>query len=226
MRLVDYFDAYVQAGLKVIPLYARTKIPVGKNWNDGWNQDWCRWSFKKYPESNMGLLLGDIVDIEGDDDQANDIVKNLIGDTPHPMYRSSKSTHHLFLNPDSKLTILQHDKIEFRAHRHQSALPPSKHEDGSPYSWLKGTKFPVPKMPDSLLIYYNKLQDCKPNLKTEHIRPWCSVCHKKILIHKNRYNSEKEIFDNLGYRWQCRNCRKYDLRPMVRLLRKKTKYTK
>jgi len=104
MRLIEHFDAYVRAGLKVIPLYARTKIPVGKNWNKDWNHDWCRWSLTQFPESNLGLLLGEIVDVEGDDDESNALLKYLVGDTPHPMYCSSKSIHHLFLNPDPKLT--------------------------------------------------------------------------------------------------------------------------
>jgi hypothetical protein len=222
MRLIDYFDAYVRAGLKIIPLYARTKIPVGKNWNGEWDHDWCRWSITKFPESNLGLLLGEIVDVEGDDEQANALIKSLIGDTPHPMYCSSKSIHHLFINPDPKLTSLRYNQIEFRANKHQSALPPSHHEDGSPYQWLKGTKFPAPEMPEALLSFYKGLLDRRPKLKPGHARPWCSVCSKRVYIHRKRYDLEKEVLDNLGYKWQCQGCREFDLRPLVRKLRHKS----
>jgi hypothetical protein len=220
MRLLNYFDAYVRAGLKVIPLYARTKIPVGQAWNTDWNHDWCRWSFGKYPESNIGILLGEIVDVEGDDEEANHLLWELVGDTPHPMYRSSKSVHHLFQNPDPTLTALRRNNIEFRANKHQSVLPPSRHDDGSEYQWLRGTKFPAPPMPEPLLDFYNLIKVKKPLLKPGHIRPWCTVCGRRKFINRKRYELEKEALDGLGYLWQCHNCREFDLRDMCRKLRK------
>lgn len=221
MRILDYFDAYVAAGLQVIPLYERSKVPVGTGWNEFWDKDFYRESFRRYPLSNIGLLLGSIVDVEGDTEEANILLVKLVADVPHPMYRSSKSTHHLFLNPDPNLTVMRFQGMEFRAHRHQSVLPPSCHKDGTRYQWLVGTKFPVPIMPQPLLDYYKKVSVKRPLLKPGHTRPWCSVCKRRFFIHKKRFLLEKEAFTHYGYMWQCRHCREMDVREMCRKIRKK-----
>ena len=220
MRILEYFNAYVAAGLQVIPLYARSKVPVGSGWTKDWDKDFCHESFQRYPQSNIGILLGEIVDVEGDTEEANDLLSRLVVGVPHPMYRSSKSTHHLFINPDSELTAVRFHGMEFRAHKHQSVLPPSCHEDGAVYHWLVGTKFPVPAMPKPLLDYYNHNTDKRPLTKPGHIRPWCSVCKRRCFIHRKRFLLEKEAFISYGYAWQCHNCREFDVRQLCRKLRK------
>ena len=218
--MLKYFEAYAKVGLQVIPLYANSKIPVFNEWNIGWNKDLCRESFVRYPKSNIGILLGNIVDVEGDTEEANTFIKKLVIDIPHPMYRSSKSTHHLFINPDPNLTAIRFQHIEFRAYKHQSVLPPSTHNDGTVYQWLQGTKFPVPPMPQQLLNFYNKIINDKLNLKPKHIRPWCSVCNKRKYIHQKRFDLEKQAFAIFNYRWQCNKCREIDIREICRKLRK------
>lgn len=219
MRILDYFDAYVAAGLQVIPLYARSKVPVGTGWNLGWDKDFCRESFRRFPQSNIGLLLGPIVDVEGDNEEANALLSRLVGDLPHPMYRSSKSTHHLFLNHDPNLTAVRFQHMEFRGYKHQSVLPPSCHKDGAMYQWLVGTKFPVPPMPQELIDFYNKHVNPKPLTKPGHMRPWCSVCKRRFFIHRKRFALEKEAFAHFNYAWQCWNCREVDVRDLCRKLR-------
>ena len=221
MQLIEYFDLYTQAGLRVIPLFPNSKVPMWDGWNSTWDVGRCRETCLRYPFANLGLLLGQIVDVEGDSDEANDTITRMIGDYPHPMYRSSKSVHHLFINPDPSLTARRFNNIEFRGHKHQSAIPPSRHEDGRSYYWLAKTKFPIPPMPDSLLDYYHRhnLVLHRPRLKPGHVRPWCGVCGLRKYIHGKRYRLETEVFKELGLTWQCRECRQVDLREPCRKLR-------
>ena len=101
--ILRHFDALTNHGLKIIPLRENSKIPLCSNWNKKWDHNCARIKIKKYPNSNIGLLLGEIIDVEGDSDEANKIIIDLINDYPHPIYRSYKSIHHLFLTPDSSL---------------------------------------------------------------------------------------------------------------------------
>lgn len=221
MSIIKYFDAYCDAGFKVIPLRPFSKIPIYKNWNLNWNKNWVRNYLVNNPNSNIGFLLGEICDVEGDTEEANCLLDSLIGNYPHPKYKSSKSIHHLFLNPDPKLTIFVHSNIEFRGHKHQSVLPPSKHSENYQYNWLVNTKFPIPEMPDNLLDYYKKITFKKPNLKPEHIKPWCSICQQRKYIDKKRFYLENIVFSEKDLLWQCNKCRKIDVRENCRKIRKK-----
>ncbi len=221
--LTEFFDAYHKMGLKIIPLYPCSKVPIGKGWNQDWDAERSRIIFERCPKSNMGMLLGEIVDVEADTDEANVLLTQLIGQYPHPSYTSSRSIHHLFVNPDPNLTIEKFDGIEFRANKHQSVLPPSHHEDGTPYKWVKGSVFPIPALPDSLFSFYKEKSGFmkKPFMKPDHIKPWCSVCKLRKLMHKKRYALEQEAFATLGYKWMCHQCREFDVRELCRKLRKK-----
>ena len=190
-------------------------------WNHTWDHDRCRETCLKYPFANLGLLLGDIVDVEGDTEEANSLLARMVANHPHPVFRSSKSIHHLFLSPDSKLTARRFNDIEFRGHKHQSVIPPSLHEDGNKYVWLGQTRFPIPPMPDALLEYYQRhtLVSTRPRIKPGHMRPWCSVCAHRKYIHRKRYLLEVDAFRELGLRWQCWLCRQIDLRDACRRLR-------
>lgn len=222
MTNLEYFDAYVRSGLRVIPLRPFSKIPIGKGWQDNWDRDQCRSIVQRSLEVNIGLLLGDVVDVEGDTPEANRLLERMTAGVAHPQYRSSKSTHHLFLTPDPDLTILKVAGMEFRGRGHQSVLPPSVHEDGAKYVWLTGTLFPVPAMPDELLAHYrrHKKQPKRPNLKPGHVRVWCSACEGREYIHKKRYALEQIAFGRLGHRWECHGCRTEDVRDACREIRK------
>jgi hypothetical protein len=218
-RIIKHFDVLTKFGLKVIPLRQNTKIPMTKNWFN-LKHDESRGLLERYPNSNIGLLLGDIVDVEGDSEHANEVIIDLIGDVRHPVYKSSKSTHHLFLNPDPSLTIVTHQKIEFRGRLHQSVLPPSTMANGVEYQWLKEAAFPIPPMPDRLLSFYNSLRDKRPVLKPGHMKIACHECRSDCFIHRKRFNLELAAFKEMGRRWHCQDCRKIDLRPLCRELRK------
>ena len=217
--ILRHFDALTNHGLKIIPLRENSKIPLCSNWNKKWDHNCARIKIKKYPNSNIGLLLGEIIDVEGDSDEANKIIIDLINDYPHPIYRSYKSIHHLFLTPDSSLRHFRWNNIEFRGYGHQSVLPPSQ-AHGVDYKWLKSFKFPVPSMPDELLSFLNSKRKLKSSrkLKTGHIRLRCFSCRKINFLHRKRYDLELCAFKLLGKNWQCHDCRNVDLRNKCRII--------
>lgn len=224
LNTLVHFDALTSNGLKVIPLRPLSKIPVSKGWIN-WDKAECRELLARNPTYNIGLLLGQVIDVEGDTKEANDIVNQLIGDYNHPSYRSTKSVHHLFLNPDPDLTIVKYQDIEFRANRHQSVLPPSMLENGTRYSWNGPITFPIPAMPDRLLQFFLDVQSKKSykrqaGLKPEHFKIPCFECKEDCYLHQKRFDLELLAFKELGLRWTCHFCRDVDVRPACRRIRK------
>lgn len=230
MHMLDFFDGYVSKGLKPIAVYRNSKIPVGDQWNLNWSGDRWRGYFhdNKY---NMGILLGEIVDVEGDTPEACDRLERMIDGAARPMYRSKKSVHNLFLNPDPDLTCRTFDGIEFRGNSHQSVVPPSFHEEGSKYKFLEGTKWPIPPMPEALLEYYfrkksennvkKKIRGPQPTkrLNPGFTRTTCCVCNYKFYIHKKRLMLEVKAFKEHNLPWMCHGCREFDLRHTCRRIR-------
>ena len=216
------FDLYVRHGLKVIPLLPLSKKPFFDGWQDAslYDPERCRRFLEGRADYNLGLLLGDIVDVEGVSQEANAFLETLIGDTPHPKYRSSKSVHHLFLTPDPKLTRFVTGKIEFRGHRHQSVLPPSRHEDGTEYQWLQGTKFPIPPMPDRLLAFYRSKVEKASKPSGDYVKEKGPACGRGTEVHRDRLKLERRASVMLGVRWECRRCRQVDLRPTCRRIKR------
>lgn len=215
-----YFDVYVAQGLKIIPLKENSKIPISKNWNGFWNHDWSRSTIAD--GANMGILLGSIIDVEGDTPQANKLLLRLTKSYPHPMYSSSKSIHHLFINPNLDFTIIKHQGIEFRCNKHHSVLPPSLHPNGEEYTWLKESRFPIPKLPYSLLALLKQAKKQTNHLKAGHTDPFCSKCNDQCFMHKKRFLLEVEAFKLLGEKWLCQNCRETDVREMCRQIKQKS----
>jgi hypothetical protein len=190
--IAEFVDAYINQGLKPIPLQQWSKRPIGLGWNKDWSPERCRADFDKFPGANIGILLGDVVDVEGDDAEANNLLNGLIGDYRHPTWRSSKSVHHLFLSPDPDLTRIVYQNVEFRGHGHQSVVPPSfVHKTKAKYEWLKETSFPVPAMPEPLLQYYKALPRKRNKKAQEEIEPVkFSVNHRSSVDPVEQYTSK------------------------------------
>jgi hypothetical protein len=225
--LLKYFDGYVRMGLKPIALHPLSKKPVLNGWNKNWSVNKWRHFFET-DTYNMGILLGDIVDVEGDTPQANAFLAKITKNIPHPTYRSSKSTHHLFINPDASLTRQTFKGIEFRAHNHQSVVPPSKHLDGACYKWSKDTKFPIPEMPQELVSLYlenKKNNSCVRKYDKYGKKTQCNCCNQKFYINRTRLKLEVYAFRQIGRLWMCRKCRDIDIREACRKLRKNIKST-
>lgn len=216
--IINYFDYYTnKLGWQVIPISPNSKSPFSKNWNKDYDQEKCRQLLEENPDSNLGLLLGNIIDLEADSEKANILLSNLTKKTDHPQYKSQKSIHHLFLTPDPYLTRITIHGIEFRGKHHQSLLPPSKNSEGIIYEWISYGK--IPPLPDSLLNLYNKHK--KMMLATEDWAvPTCYICHKKSRpINKKRFILEKKAFYERGLYWQCHKCREVDIRNQCREIR-------
>lgn len=215
---IDHFDALTEQGLKIIPLWENSKVPMFKRWNINWDRKKARSKLEIFPDANIGLLLGDVIDVEGDNEEANHVLDGLIGNYPHPSYKSIRSTHHLFITPDPRLRIFKMGKIEFRGHGHQSVLPPSSHY-GFHYQWICDLNSPPPEMPDSLRIFYEKHRLGR-TIKPGHMKVWCHQCRKKKYIHRKRFDLELTAFNEMGLGWQCQQCREIDLRSACRAIRR------
>jgi hypothetical protein len=98
------------------------------------------------PDLNVGILLGDIIDIEGDGENAEAEFAELFAgyDVPAmPSWQSNRGIHRAF-EKDARLTALgtsnfKHGSLEFRiggdGHAAQSLLPPST-TDGVTRDWI------------------------------------------------------------------------------------------
>jgi len=229
MSLIRFFDKYVELGLKPIAIYQNEKCPVKAGWNKDWSIDKWRPYFHTN-DYNMGILLGDIIDVEGDSEEANYLLERMIDGCKRPSFRSSKSTHNLFLNPDPELTRFVFHGIEFRGNLHQSVVPPSTHKDGNKYQWLTGSSFPIPPMPEELQRFYFQNKRLRPRKQKSHppkpknregiIKTVCKTCSNKYPIHRTRLILEVRAFRQYGLLWMCRNCRKIDIRKDCRQIRK------
>lgn len=223
MNSLQTFEFYTNLGYKVIPLHYSTKIPIFKSWNKFHNKNKLREFFITNPaEFNFGILLGEIIDVEGDSDEANTYLDHIFKDIPHPVYSSSKSKHHIFRNRNKKITRTSYKNIEYRAFMHQSVIPPSVHEDGTKYEWI--TEISAVKdiafLPQNL---ENQLRKCvfkKTNIvKPDYLEIVCNQCKRKTYIHKKRFSAEIEVLKTLKMKWSCNKCRTIDLRPLVKKLK-------
>lgn len=215
---IEHFYEYRQLNWKVIPIYPNTKIPIFNKWNTNYSFDNVIRCVEKYPQCNLGILLGEIVDIEGDSDRANNILNKLTEKIPHPRYKSYKSVHHLFLNKDKNLTARRFNNIEFRAYKHQSILPPSTHTNGVAYEWVDDVQI-LPVLPNSLISLYKQ----KKKLKNSHTRYKCDICKKLNIVHKKRLLLEIEAFSKFGCVWQCQICREIDVRKICKYINRRQK---
>ena len=229
--MLKYFDGYVNCGFKPIAMFLKTKKPVSERWIENWSVDkWRNYFAGEEQKYNMGILLGDIVDVEADSEDSNEFLNKLVGNVPHPAYQSSRSTHHLFLNPDSNLTFCTFHGIEFRGNRVCSVLPPSIHETGIRYKFLKESTFTLSAMPKDLLNFYfqnkpkkvaTKFRPNKPLLKPDHEKTICKVCKMQTFIHRKRLILEVKVFAKHNLPWMCHSCRKIDVREECRDMRKR-----
>lgn len=234
--MLKYFDGYVNCGFKPIAMYLGTKKPVSEKWNDNWSASkWRGYFATEEQKYNMGILLGDVVDVEADNEEANEFLNRLVGNAPHPAYQSSRSTHHLFLNPDPELRFSSFHGIEFRGHKVCSVFPPSIHESGVRYKFLKESTFKLSPMPEELLEFYFQNKPVKlksnfrpkPNTKPGHTKTICKFCNCPKYRAKKRLVLEVKVFSEyFGTPWQCEDCRKVDVRELCRTMRKKLRVEK
>jgi len=225
MEIRSAFSAYLSHGYRPILLADKSKKPILKKWNTGYNPDYYKYLLKNSNNFNIGLLLGDIIDIEGDNDAANNFLNDLFKNIEHPVFKSLKSTHHLFRNyPGSKITRWHAKSIEIRAYKHQSVVPPSTHEmQNFSYEWQTDLPY-ASQVPIFTKDLQNRIfnfcglqkQICKP----DSVKAACFKCKNKKFVHRKRFFCEIEIFRATGHLWMCRNCRPKSINDHVRNIRK------
>lgn len=214
--IVDFFDKTIDKhGWKIIAIRPRSKIPAFKKWTGPYWPDTHRNYLLDNPHANIGILLGDVLDIEADTEKSNEMAGSLIGNIPHLIYKSERSFHHLFINPFRNLKKIVWKGIEFRANAHQSILPPSIGRNGIQYEWVDENS-PICLPPDNIIRLIKQLVSYQPDL----VSPRCSVCNKEIKMAKSRFNLEVVLFSKMGYKWIGKCCRKHDLRHACRVTKK------
>lgn len=218
-EIIDHFTLYRMLGWEIIPLRPRSKIPLNKRWNREYDPESIEEQLLNKRNLNIGIRLGKIVDVEADNIFSNNFLTKLVHGCPHPQYKSKKSVHHLFLSPDKRLTRTTIKGIEFRGYKHQSALPPSL-VGPTRYSWVNQAGFAIPPMPTPLLRFYRKHRRIPSSQLTQ---PLCHICENKSRpMHIKRHTLEVFAFKTLNMRWMCHKCRKIDIRPICRELKRKT----
>jgi len=223
MEIQAAFKKYVSLGYRPILLQPKSKKPIFKNWNVNYTQR-KYWNILQHDANfNIGLLLGDVIDIEGDNPQANNFLNNLFKNIPHPIYKSFKSTHHIFRNyQHSNITRFHLKGIEIRAYTHQSVVPPSSHqEDSFKYTWLTDLPsiYEIPFFSKELENRIRKFCDETFCLtKKNHLKIWCVECKKVCFGHQRRIKKEIEVFKMDGKKWTCHSCRPESIRDKVRKL--------
>ena len=143
---------YADLGWHVIDIPAGQKGPVRGEWQHKATTETDtldEWFGNR--TANIGILMGPrsgIIDVESDDDDAENLLRDLFGgvmpDTP--TYRASRGNHRLFRFTDqlpvTDKGVFKIGNLEFRTgcadKGIQSVAPPSRHPSGAVYEWLPG----------------------------------------------------------------------------------------
>lgn len=206
---MDYLEKYLSLGWKIIPLYPNSKRPMIKNWTNLKNYELSLHDvISRFNNINYGLVLGDIIDIECDNENSNNFINKAFKRLAHPIYISNKSYHHLFLNDDINFTFKKFGKIEIRCRHMQSVLPLSE-VDGFKYTWITTNNFILPKINFKLI---NKIFHKDKNKKNNLILIRCPDCIQSFKMGKKKFNYEKSIFTKFKLsKWKCNSCRELEL---------------
>jgi hypothetical protein len=148
--LGDAARELAEYGLRVLPLYPRSKRPRIKDWpSKATNQvaDVAAY-WRKWPSANIGVATGDgliVVDLDGHEAEAFAAERGL---PKTPTVKTPRGRHLYFAGdgPGSKNQI--HPRIDVQAAGVQVVAPPSIHESGKRYEWLVGLEVPLAPLPE------------------------------------------------------------------------------
>jgi len=159
--LLDAAERYAEdLGWWLIPV--RGKKPIWDGWPDYRPPlETLRKQLRADASLGIGLNLGGsgLIDLEADTPEGEMILDDLCEGVDFPFWKSQKSRHRLFQDhPDVGYLQVEALKIEFRAGRHQSVLPPSPHPSGvCGYQWvISAFQVPVPPLPNHIVDYYQE----------------------------------------------------------------------
>jgi hypothetical protein len=225
MDAIEVFSVYKNLGYKIIPLYPNSKVPMFGQWQKNYSYNKIEKIITNSTEDiNFGIILGDVIDLEGDCVESNKILDSMLADVYHPVFSSNKSKHHLFKSSIKNLTKIEFDGIEARGHRHQSVIPPSAHIAGCNYEWIFNI-VPYTELPELPEFLYRKIISLLPkiknklnktNLKSNHSKILCFNCNATQMINQKRFNKEMEVFKKNNMQWACMKCRPFDLRKAIK----------
>lgn len=212
----EAFVFYRDLGWSVIAVRPNTKIPAFRNWTQNYFPNMNYNYISKNPSANLGILLGKIIDIEADTPESEQKLNLLLSGIHHMNYRSSRGSHHLFLNPFKKFRKVVIDGIEYRGEGHHSLLPPSTGPSGFNYKWADNSAEELTEMPE--FFKKNLFKSISQAVKFE--TPRCGICGKECKVSAVRFNLEIQALVVIKTKWACVKCRKYDLREACRMIRK------
>ncbi|MGA2616497.1 MAG: bifunctional DNA primase/polymerase [Thermoguttaceae bacterium] len=159
--LIDAAHRYADdLGWWLLPV--RGKRPLWDGWPDyNPSPEVLRRLLVNNPHLGIGLNLGGsgLLDLEGDTPEGEMMLDDLCEGLEFPCWRSQKSKHRLFRDHDAIGYLrIEPFKIEFRADRHQSVLPPSPHPSGEVnYQWIINPfDVPPPPLPEQIVDYYRE----------------------------------------------------------------------
>lgn len=231
---------WIKNGIKPIPIHEADKKPLIKNWVDGWNYSRVMKIISHHPFCNLGIGLGNIIDIEADSIVGNNILSGLFKKVPTLSFTSSRSRHYIFINPGFQFNKKDLGGIEIRAYRHLTVIPPSIHISGERYKWTDNGSASINILPDKLYrffesasgeqLFFNKnrrysleeLEDLNLpynyDLKRKHRKVQCPSCGQICYYHKKRLAKERLAFQRVNRVWVCKECREIDVRPLCKQL--------
>lgn len=206
----EAFIKYLDFGYQPMLLHYGTKVPIFFKWQKNYNHNNYLPLLDNGKKYNIGLLLGKTVDIEGDSEEANEILNNNFMMINHPIYKSKKSYHHLFKNTFRNISRIQIGRIEIRGYCHQSVVPPSNVNSEKGYAWIEDLVHynDLPEIPIEFAKFYNLpslKRIVKEKARGEKLSViWCSRCRKKKLLNES-------LISNIlskPEKWCCKPCRK------------------
>ena len=133
--MIEDARRHLSAGRKVIPCEAGGKRPIGASWASSWPADRLLPYLEAHPDCNLGLVMGDVIDIEWDSVEQHAAFGELFAgvDIPRtPCFCSTRGKHYFF-KAHPRLTELGGGEIHYRklgirigaGKAAQTVIPPS-----------------------------------------------------------------------------------------------------
>lgn len=147
-RMIWFCCEYVDRGMALTPIRPRDKRPYLPGWGKRpiRTREQVKQHWANNPDDNVGLILGNVVDLEFDSEWGKDHIERFT--TPEERQTVSwwgrKSQHRNYLPPTNAArlgNVLAVEDVELRLGadgQSQSVLPPSIHPSGCEYQWVEG----------------------------------------------------------------------------------------
>jgi hypothetical protein len=176
VQVLDAALDYLKRGWSIIPIKPGTKAPDDDALNlpkggltgkfDSW-QTFCQFRpveaqlrlwFERAPGDGLAVVTGEIsgvVVLDADSEGACAIIKAACAGAEVPTVRTSRGLHFYFRHPGFKVTNYgkPFEKFGFdvRCDQAYALLPPSRHESGVTYEWIRLPEDALPELPPVLL---------------------------------------------------------------------------